>query len=346
MLLLLLAAGAGAVDPAPKGDSPTPGPQAGAPEPALSEEQSSALLSIPGGPYTKGEDGRLIDGRTGEPVTPEQAEAALALLRARASPGAVETLLPSLQSQPGLYFPHLDEQEARAAAQRLAGQLSTPDGRLSEGGRRALSLALSGTGQPRIPDELAEGADAALAGAAAASLSQDAAALPRSQLPSTLARRSPAPPPPGASEKVAALTKDVDQLYARFDQRLAEKGAPTLGQGWIGNLLYKYTCQTMHDGFRDVIQRQDWAARYPGVQFVGLYQPGVYPRISEGYRNHIFIGVVQDGRVTHYFDPWRRQGLTPYTGRGDLALDREWLEVRPWDGSGSYRVDDQGRRAR
>lgn len=67
-----------------------------------------------------------------------------------------------------------------------------------------------------------------------------------------------------------------------------------------------------------------------------------------GVGNHIFIGVIDkpSGRVTHYFDPWANKKVTRFTGKDDLPLDRAFLEVRPWNGGGAYRVDDRGRRIR
>lgn len=346
--LLLLAVSARALDPAPKGDAP-PGPGQQAPAPALSEEQSSALLSIPGGPYAKGEDGRIIDGRSGRPVTPEEAEAALALLRARADPGAVDALLPAMSERPELYFPHLSREEAQAAATRLSSQLKTQQGRLSEAGQRALRLALSGPGASRSPEEL--GTSGLPAAGSAALLARRAAESPRTQLPASLARKSGAPPSPtGPEAEVPGLTRDINGLFDEFNTRLSECGAPTLGQGWTGNLRHGYRCQTMHDGFRQVIERRGWDEKYPGLQLVGLYQPGMLPNapLVGGLGNHIFVGVIdrRSGRLTHYFDPWGNKKVTPFTGSGDLPLDRDYLEVRPWDGGGAYRVDDEGRPVR
>lgn len=346
LALFIAASSAGQAEPAapPSSQGPrSPEQEPGEKPPELSPETGAALLRLLPDRYARDENGRVIDVRTGNPVTQEQAEAALAALGGRVSPGGAGSR--AARTEAGF--------EERRTIER---------GRLDAAGRRAMRAASASFGSaPRSPGA-APSVAAPGAGGAAERLAKEAAALPRAQLPGSLRRPAAPPPPLQPASQAPAVSRELNDLLHAFNVKLAgidkdpkkvskdEVKGKGLGRGWLGNGLYGYKCQRVHDTFKQLIEKKGLGEKYPGMEFVSLYQPGVAPGVPfmGGVGNHVFIGLreKETGRLTHYFDPWANMDVAPYRGRDRLPLRRDSLTAIPWNGSASYRVDDRGLPAR
>lgn len=169
--------------------------------------------------------------------------------------------------------------------------------------------------------------------------------LPSVPAPTAGARELPAEPPALAGEE-AALARDLGALTDDFNAKLEEHGMPPLDQGWVGNAVYGYKCQLVHDSFREVMRRRRLEERHPAFEFVSLYQNGLVSDevpVIGGAGNHIFFGFRVSGRLAYYYDPWAGLGLIRYQGKSRLKLARKYLIVMPWNGAPAHRVNDAGR---